>query len=158
MAKQYYLKFGSGDPVNYTGLSPTFTIFSYNGVTAITAPGITESPSGSGLYGFIYGPSMSILFKADGGSALAAGDRYIVGTLDPIQAVDEKIGFTTDSIGSTAVDPSTVLGYLKRSQEFSEGNAQFTKSTGIWSVYSRGSSTLLTEKTLTNTTTAAGKT
>lgn len=158
MSKQYYLKFGTGDPSNYTGLTPTFSIFSVNGVSALAAPGITETPVGSGLYGFIYGPTLSILFKADGGSNLASSDRYIIGTLDPIQAVDEKIGYATDSFGSTATDPSTVLGYLRRSQEFSEGNAQFTKSTGIWSVYSRGSSTLLTEKTLTNTTTAAGKT
>jgi hypothetical protein len=155
--KSYYLKFGTGDPVNYTGLSPTFSIFSASGVTAITAPGITETPAGSGLYSFTYGPTTSILFKCDGGAALSGSDRYIVGTLDPIQAVDEKVGTSTDSIGSTATDPSTVLGYLRRSQEFLEGNATFTKSTGVWQVYSRGSSQLLMQKSLTNTTTAAGK-
>lgn len=155
--KSYYLKFGTGDPASFTGLTPTFTIFSANGVTSVTAPGITETPAGSGLYQFVYGPTQSILFKVDGGSALSGSDRYIVGTLDPIQAVDEKVGYTTDSIGSTATDPSTVLGYLKRNLEFMEGNANFTKSTGVWQVYSRGSSTLLTQKTLTNTTTAAGK-
>lgn len=157
MAKTYYLKFGTGDPANYTGLFPTFTIFSAGGLTAITAPGVTELPTGSGLYQFMYGPTLSIAFKADGGSGLASGDRYIVGVLDPIQAVDEKIGTTSDSIGSTATDPGTLLGYSRRNLEFLEGNATFTKATGTWDIYSRGSSTLLREKALTNNTTAATK-
>ena len=59
MAKQYYLAFGGGNPATYTGLSPTFTIFSINGVSAIAAPAITESPVGSGLYGFSYGTTRS---------------------------------------------------------------------------------------------------
>jgi hypothetical protein len=155
--KTYYLKFGSGDPSLFSGLTPTFTIFSANGLTALTPPGITETPATSGLYRFLYGPTISILFKADGGSSLASGDRYIVDALDPIQAVDEKVGTVSDSFGSTATDPTTVIGWLKRNQEFNEGNAVFTKSTGVWDVYTRGSSTLLMEKSLTNTTTAATK-
>lgn len=155
--KTYYLKFGTGNPANYSGLTPTLVIFSLDGITALAAPGITETPSGSGFYRFQYGTTGSIVFKADGGAALADGDRWIPGTLDPIQAVDEKVGFSTDSYGSTSADPSTVIGFLKRSQEFQEGNAVFTKSTGVWQVYSRGSSTLLAQKALTNTTTAANK-
>lgn len=158
MAKTYYLQFGSGDPADKTGLSPTLTIFSMNGLTAIAAPGITELPAGSGLYTFTYGPTTSIIFKADGGAALSAGDRYILGTLDPVHAVDEKVGYTTDSFGSTSADPTTVLGYAKRNQEFHEGNMTFTKATGIWTIYNRGSTTLLREKTLTNNTTEAKKT
>lgn len=157
MAKSYYLKFGSGDPSVYTGLTPTLVIFSAGGLTAVAAPGITETPTSSGLYRFDYGPTTSILFKADGGAGLSSGDRYITGTLDPIQAVDEKVGTTSDSFGSTSTDPSTILGYLKRNMEFQEGDASFNKSTGIWDVYSRGSSTLLREKTLTNSITTATK-
>lgn len=157
MSKSYWLKFGSGDPATYTGLSPTLSIFSAGGLTAVAAPGITETPSGSGLYRFDYGPTQSIIFKADGGSALASGDRYITGVLDPIQSVDEKIGTTSDSIGSTTTDPSTVLGYLRRNLEFNEGDATYTKSTGTWAISSRGSTTLLREKTLTNNTTTATK-
>lgn len=155
--KSYYLQFGSGDPANFTGLSPTFVIFSAGGLTAAVAPGVTETPVGSGLYRFDYAPTMSIIFKADGGAGLSSGTRYIVGTLDPIQAVDEKVGTIDDSFGSTALDPSTLLGYAKRSLEFWEGNAIFTKATGIWDIYSRGSSTLLREKALTNNTSIAGK-
>lgn len=156
--KSYYLKFGSGDPAAFTGLTPSLVIFSAGGLTAAVAPGITELPTGSGLYRFDYGPTASIIFKADGGSSLSNTDRYITGVLDPIQAVDERVGTTSDSFGSTSADPSTLLGYAKRVQEVLEGNAVFTKSTGTWQVYSRGSSTLLQSKTLSNTTTSATKT
>ena len=158
MAKNYWLVFGSGNPALYSGLTPTFTIFSVNGLTAITAPAITEAPSGSGYYKFVYGPTVAIAFLADGGSSLNANDRYIKGALDPIQAVDEVVGTVSDSFGSTSTDPTTVLGYLKRDQEFNEGNAVFDKATGVWSIYSRGSSTLIQTKTLTNDTTSATKT
>lgn len=158
MAKTYYLKFGSGSPANYTGLSPTFTIFSMAGLTSIAGPAISEMPAGSGIYTFSYEPATSVVFVADGGSALAAGDRYITNALDPIQAVDERVGTTSDSFGSTSVDPTTLLGYAKRGQEILEGNAVFNKSTGVWDIYSRGSSTLLREKTLTNTVSQATKT
>jgi hypothetical protein len=156
--KTYFLKFGSGDPAPYTGLTPTMTIFSVAGLTAITAPSISEAPTGSGLYKFQYGPTLPIIFKVDGGGTLNSTDRYITGVLDPIQAVDERIGTIDDSFGSTASDPSTTFGYVKRIQEFLEGNAVFTKSTGTWDIYSRGSSTLLREKTLANTITSATKT
>lgn len=58
------------------------------------------------------------------------------------------IGSTTSSFGTDSVDPSTLFGYLKRAQEVLEGNQIFNKSTGIWDIYSRGSSQLLREKTL----------
>lgn len=157
MSKTYYLKFGTGNAADYTGLSPSFTIFSAGGLTAIAAPGITETPVGSGIYRFDYGPTISILFTADGGAALASGDRYIYGALDPMQAVDEKLGTVSDSFGSTLTDPSTVFGYLKRNQEFQEGDAVFVKSTGTWNVYNRGSTTLLRSKALTNTASQAAK-
>lgn len=155
MSKTYYLKFGTGNPQNYTGLSPTFIIFSANGSSALVSPGITEMPIGSGLYSFMYGTTQSILFEADGGVNLSNSDRFIVGALDPIQAVDQQVGYITDSFGSTVTDPTTMMGKLNRIQEFEEGNKVFNKSTSIWDIYSRGSSTLLREKVLTNTTTSA---
>lgn len=157
MAKTYYLKFGSGDPALFTGLAPTLSVFSANGVTALTAPGVTETPVGSGFYQFIYGPTLSIIFKADGGAALSSGDRYITGVLDPIQNVDEKVGTLSDSFGTVIVDPTTILGYVKRIQEWLEGNALFNKSTGAWTVYSRASGATLAVKALTNTTSQSTK-
>lgn len=156
--KTYWLKFGSGDPAPYSGLFPTFTIFSLQGLTAISAPGITETPAGSGLYQFQYGPTLSVIFKADGGAILSAGDRYITATLDPIQAVDQQLGFQTDSFGSTSADPGSIWGFVKRFQEFLEGDSIYTKATGIWQIFNRGSTTLLRQKSLTNTTTSATKT
>lgn len=160
MGKTYWLRFGSTDPAGFTGLTPTLSIFSYEGVSSIAAPGITELPAGSGLYQFQYTPhaTASIIFKADGGAALSNTDRYLVGALDPLSIIDQRLGTTLDSYGSTSVDPATILGFLKRTQEFLEGDASFNKSTAVWSIYDRGSSTLLREKDLTNTTTSATKT
>lgn len=155
--KTYYLKFGSGDPRPNTGLFPTFIIFSASGMTALAAPGVTEMPALSGLYQFQYGPTGPIVFLADGGAALSAGDRYISATLDPIQAVDNQIGFATDSFGTTVSDPSTLWGMAKRALENFEGDAIFTKATGIWQIFNRGSTTLLRQKSLTNTTTSSTK-
>ncbi len=158
MAKTFVLQFGSGDPRSFSGLTPTFIIFSTSlGNTAMTAPGISEVITGSGFYDFVYGPTISISFLADGGSGLAVTDRYITGVLDPIQAVDQTIGQPYDSFGSTNVDPGTVIGYSKRNLEYNEGNAIFNKATGVWDVYSRGSSTLLFEKQLANNTSQATK-
>ena len=154
--KTYYLNFSSGNPADATGLTPTLTTFSLDGLTSIAAPGITETPSGSGLYRFYYAPTLTpVVFVADGGSSLDSAVRYRAGTLDPIQSVNESVSNFSDSFGSTSIDPTTVLGYLKRLQEFLEGNQDFIKSTGSWNIYSRGSSTLLREKTLTNNTSEA---
>lgn len=159
MAKEYWLTFGSTDPRLNTGLSPTFILFQTVGGTAITpAPGISEPGISTGLYNFQYGPTTSVVFLIDGGAALASADRFISNALDPIQAVDEKVGTVEDSFGSTSVDPTTLFGHSKRTQEVLEGDAVFTKSTGKWSISSRGSSTLLREKDLTNNTTQATKT
>lgn len=156
--KLYYLKFGSGDSRPYTGLFPTFVIFSAQGLTAIAAPGVTELPAGSGLYQFQYGATQATIFLVDGGSNLSSGDRYISATLDPIQSVDQQVGFQTDSFGSTSTDATTLWGSTKRLLEFFEGDSIYTKATGIWQLFNRGQTTLLRTKSLTNTNTSATKT
>lgn len=156
MANNWYLTFGTGKPSDQTGLTPTLTQFSVEGVTAIPAPGITETPAGSGFYRFQYTPTNSISFEADGGAAVTNG-RYIKGAIDPSMVLANQVGDVSSSFGSTSLDPTTIIGWLKRIQEFLEGNATFDKSSGVWSVSSRGSSTLLVEKTLTNTTSEATK-
>lgn len=194
MAKEYYLKFGSGNPTLTTGLSPSFAQFkSWTGGT-VTPPGITQPIAGWGLYRFEYSPSFSIMFVADGAtSSLSNNDRYVMGVLDPADSVDERvadvgtsliaagitlaaigtsllafssslglvataIGTTASSYGTDSVDPATVFGLLKRIQEFLEGNATYTKSSGLWDVYTRGSSQLLREKTFVNSNTSTTKT
>ena len=157
MAKYYGLRFGSGNPASKSGLSPTFTLF-YDIVAGTTAvpPAISEILT-QGLYQFQYGVTSPLFFIVDGGPSLSNDDRYNVGSLDPIQVVDEKVGTVNDSFGSTLTDPTTVLGFQKRNQEWLEGDATFTKATGEWAVSSRGASTLLRVKALSNNTTLAEK-
>jgi hypothetical protein len=150
--KSYLLIFGSGDPTTYSGLSPTFITF-LRGPTlpwsSSTPPGISEIATGAGIYTFLYNATLPIAFVADGGAALSSTDRYIRGILDPIQAVDIRVGFPGDSIGSTATDPSTLMGYASRNQEIQEGDATFDKTTGVWTIQTRGATTIQV-KTLTN--------
>lgn len=68
------------------------------------------------------------------------------------------IGSTASSFGSTSVDPGDLFGMLKRLQEFQEGNNTYIKATGILDFYSRGSSTLLREKTVSDNSTQTTKT
>ncbi len=151
MAKEYLLQFGNGNPTLRTGLSPTLVVFKQlPSGTGVAAPGITEVPTATGLYYFTYGPTGPISFVVDGGASISdAGARYITGALDPLDAVDEKIGTTSDSIGSTSVDPTTLYGYLKRLQEFNEGNSTFNKTSGAWAISARGA-TVIANKTLTD--------
>lgn len=158
MSKSYWIKFGGGDSRPYTGLTPTFVIFNTQGGTALISPPVAEAGIGTGFYTFTYGTTQPISFLADGGSALSATDRYVPGVLDPIQAVDQQVGYVTDSFGSTLIDPTTIFGYVRRIQELFEGDGIFSKATAIWQIFSRGSSTLLRTKSLTNNTTSAGKT
>lgn len=174
MSKQYVLRFGTSNPNTYVGLTPTFTSFvSILAGTSLAPPGITSlaAAGSTGLYYFTYGPSLAISFIVDGGSSLNPNERFITGILDPIQAVNEQcdviiaqgvtitanIGTTASSFGATNVDPSTLYGYLKRLQEWNEGDASFNKSTGQWEISSRGASTLLRVKTLTNATSLVTK-
>lgn len=151
MAKQFVLIFNTGNPSGCTGLTPTLIVFkNVPGGSNLTAPAISEIPTSTGIYTFPFSPTLPIAFVCDGGATLSTSERYIRGVLDPIQAVDDKVGFGFDSFGSTSVDPTTVLGYAKRNIEFQEGNATFDKTTGAWDISSRGSSTLLRVKTLQN--------
>lgn len=163
MSKFYGIRFGNTKASAYSGLSPTFTVFNWNGVTAIIpSPLVIENPSGSGMYGFTCAPTFAIIFEIDGGATVPSTFRYLYGVLDPIQAVDQQmtyligIGSTLDNIGFTASDPSTVLGFLRRNQEFEEGDATFVKSSGTWQILTRGG-TLLIQKLLTDSITQSTK-
>lgn len=72
------------------------------------------------------------------------------------------IGSTTSSFGTSLTDPSTVFGYLKRVQEFLEGDNTFVSNTGQWLIFNRtsylGITTLLRTKTVINTGAVATKT
>lgn len=159
--KNYTFSFGSGNPSTYTGLAPTFLLFnSLADGTSLARPGITEIFSGSGVYRFQYEPQVDtpIFFLLDGGATITtSSDRYVKGGIDAIQQVDQVLGVTSAAIGSTAIDPSTMFGYVKRLVEWLEGSQVFTKATGTWAVSSRGG-TLLGSKTLANNTTQTTRT
>ncbi len=154
--KTYWLTFGNTDPRTYAGLAPTFIQFFDKLGHTLAPPGITTVFAGSGAYQFNYsvGYSTSIYFLVDGAtSGMGADIRYIRGVLDPISTTDLLIGYTGSDFGSTSIDPADLFAHAKRTQEWLEGSQSFLKSSGEWSVFSRGASTLLGHKTLTNSTT-----
>ena len=91
------------------------------------------------------------------GSTLVALGLTVLAIGSTSFAFNEMIGTTASSFGSTSIDPSTIFGSVKRLQEILEGNATFNKSNGTWDIYSRGSSTLLRSKTLSDGQTSTTK-
>lgn len=67
-----------------------------------------------------------------------------------------RLGSTMSAFGTSVADPVDVFGYLKRIQEFNEGNQSFGKTSGTWTINSRGGS-LLATKTLSNSSTTVTK-
>lgn len=92
------------------------------------------------------------------GTTLVAQGATIVAIGNTVLSINAAgIGSTASTFGSTSADPDTLFGYMKRIQELIEGNQDFNKSTGSWEMWSRGSSTLLRLKTLTNSTSGVTK-
>lgn len=181
--KTYILRFGFGDPRTYTGLAPTMLIFADNAGATIAPPAITEALAGSGIYKFDYGTTVPISFLADAATTSPGPQgRYVVGSLDPADRADEYgttlvalsttilagnasltvaiagLGSTASSFGTSVADPVDLFGYMKRVLENLEGNQTFTKPSGSLAIYSRGSSTLLTTKTIANSVSLVTKT
>lgn len=167
----FTLIFGQGNAASFTGLSPTFLVFKETvSGTNVTKPGITETPTGTGLYYFTFSPTLPISFTADGNSNILSGpNRYISGQIDPsqgtgatilllIQQIQSAIGTTASTFGGVSTVPVDVMGYLKRDYEFLEGDSNFVKSTGVWTIASHGASYLLATKQLTDTATDVTKT
>lgn len=174
--KTYWMRFGSGDPRTFTGLSPTLIYFFDSTGATLVAPAITEGLAGSGMYKFSWGTTNPVAFIADAATTSPGPQgRYISGTLDPADRADEYgatiiagnasltvtvagIGTTTSSFGTSVADPVDLFGYMKRILENLEGNNTFVKSSGALTIYSRGSSYTLAVKTVTNSVTTVIKT
>lgn len=116
--KNYGVRFGSGDPRTYTGLTPTFLLFlNMASQTTVAPPGITEVIASSGLYTFQWGATTPIAFLIDANSTAPGNTgRYVTGTLDPADRSDEygnslmaygasilAIGTTNFALGTTNV-------------------------------------------------------
>lgn len=152
--KTYWLSFGSQDPRTYTALGASVSFIQFFDQTGQTLapPSISEAFTGSGAYKFNYsiGYSQSIWGLVDGGITLNTSVRYVRVQLDPVDAIDLVAGYTGSSIGSTSVLPGDLFSFIRRVNEFQEGVQTFVKNNGTWDVFSRGASTLLVQKTLTN--------
>lgn len=129
--KTYYARFGSGDPRTHTGLSPTFLIFSQNG-TAVTPPSIAEVTGATGIYSFQWGTTTPIAFLIDGATTgLLTSDRYITGSIDPADRIDEvgatlaAIGTSNNALGVTSV----ALGITNVSYWAGAGSTLFSLGT-----------------------------
>ncbi len=107
---------------------------------------------GFGVSGFAQGVSLFAL-----GTTNVALGTSIYGQNQSLTVTVAGIGSAGSTFGDTTHDPTDLFGYNKRLVELLEGNAAFDKSAGVWSLYSRGSSTLLRTKTLTNATTGVTK-
>jgi len=157
--RNYFLRFGNGNPASFSGLSPTFLVFMNGSGATIAPPGITEILPSSGLYRFQYYATQTIAFTADGStSGIDDSLRYVCGTLDPVDLLADQIGSTNSSFGATSIDPGTVFGFLKRAQEMLEGDSIYTKSSGVLQYFNRGQTTLLRSRTISDTATQTTKT
>jgi len=144
--------------------------FSLNAMgSSLSTMGSSLSVMGSSLS--VMGISLSAMgvsFSAFGESQLALGNSLVaLGTSNLALGVSNLaigtslvagLGDTASSYGTDVSDPTTVFGFLKRAQETREGNETYTKSTGVLDIYSRGSSQLLREKTISDSTTSTTKT
>ncbi len=92
------------------------------------------------------------------GSTLVAIGNTMIALATSLTIDTTLIGSTASSFGTNSADPVDLFGYMKRILENLEGNQSFTKISGALSIYSRGSSQLLTNKTVTNSSSMVIKT
>lgn len=153
MSKLYWVRFGSANPQEFAGLSPTFISFVRNDGASLGRPSIAEIGVSTGLYGFTFavGSTFSVGFTVDGGSSISdQSARYVTGSLDPILDVDQRVGFEYDPVGGTLIGATTIFGLVWRLRAFLEAAENFNKSTGAWTKYEYGTSTMILQRTLSN--------
>lgn len=160
--KRYGVVFSSGDPSTSSGLVPVFNKFKTISGTSVAVPTISEL-STDGLYYFNVTllPNEAIYFVMDGATTGLGGNRYISGILDPADAIDLQttdqsttlqalVGATSSAFGDDSTNPGNLFGYLKRIQEWLEGDGEYNKATGAWTSKDRAGLTTLAIKTLAN--------
>ena len=68
-----------------------------------------------------------------------------------------RIGTTSDVIGDNSTDPTTTFGFLKRCQEYLEGDSTYTKASGSLTNYDRAGATTTVSTTIADGTTVVTK-
>lgn len=123
--------------------------------TSGVALGVSNLAQGLTMLG--YGVSIYAQVQSMGVSLTAIGDS-LAGIGLSLSIFIPSIGSTASSFGDSTTDPSTLFGYLKRIQENLEGDSQYVKVTGLWTILDRTSGTTLAQKTITNNATLVIKT
>lgn len=115
--------------------------------TSILAQGLTMLGYGETIYAIattLAGQNLSLSINIDANSTL-------------LQLINLSIGSTASPFGDSSVDPDTIYGYLRRLQEFNEGDQTFNKLTGAWTINDRSGTTTIATKSLTNNNTQVTK-
>lgn len=146
--KQFYVRFGTGNPAASTGLSPTFIVFrSPSGAT--TPPSITELPS-TGIYTFAYECTGSVAFVVDGATTgLTSADRYVCGAIDITTRLDEFTGRAGDAVGFSSLYGQILSGNAQGSTLTARLGA-ITDETGFSTVFGQLGSVSAQGSTLTD--------
>ncbi len=101
--------------------------------------------------------NMGTTLVAIGNTSIALGSTILAEIGITTSGFGALIGSVGSTFGGSGSDPVDLFGYLKRLQENLEGNSIYTKQSGVWDIYSRGSSTKLISKTVTNGTSTVSK-
>jgi len=123
--------------------------------TTIIAIGTSTISFGATLVGF--GTSLT-QSQTNIGTTLVGIGNSLIAIGSTLGVGFAGVGSTASSFGTSSADPVDLFGYLKRIQENLEGNSTFVKVSGAWSIYNRGSSTLLVAKTVANSSSQVVKT
>lgn len=119
------------------------------------ADAATTSPGPQGRYVFgVCDPSDRIdeyaVTLTAMSSTMGAQLSTLVGQNTTLVVVVSGLGGVGSTFGGLTSDPIDLFGYVKRILENQEGNQQFIKQTGAYTILSRGSSSILAQKTIAN--------
>lgn len=137
----------SGVALGNTGIATTISYGSTSAAVGSTLTSLVVTDITNGLATGVTLVAQGVTITAMGDTLLSIGTGNIAG-----------IGSTASSFGDVSQDPVTVFGYLKRVVEFLEGNQNYAKATGGLTFSSRGSSYVLANKIVDDTTTNTTKT
>lgn len=160
--------FGGTGVALTTNLGSSFLAFGQTSIAlgnsgqalGVTSVAIGTTLVGLGNTGLAFGSTNSALLNNMGSTLVGVGNSLSALGISGFaqgQTLIGLMGNATASIGSTAIDPTSVFGFLMRAQELSEGNQTYTKATGILGLFSRGA-TLLRQKTISDTSSQTTKT
>lgn len=118
------------------------------------ALGTSNFAQGSTMLGYgvsIYAEVQAIGVTLSGIGITVSGFGGSLGTLMAL------IGSTTSSFGDVSTQPVTLFGFLRRVTENLEGDSQYVKVSGIWTIMDSAASVTLAVKTITNSATMVVK-